>query len=199
MKKNLFKSLLVALMFILSGDLTAGQPDKSFNAVVSFNYELNGSTGADQATGFNDISTRLAARVNELTRNRKFAILFPASDSGAGSNMTPDIYLEFSIQFSGNEQNTAEVYYSDENDHAFRSIKYANMVVSEMKSSRLNLKINGMVESEMDNLKNAAGPALQVVMNMAGAVEGNAMLADEEKLDAMARMIYNCIERIYRS
>jgi N-acetylmuramoyl-L-alanine amidase len=73
------------------------------------------------------------------------------------------------------------------------------MVVSEIKSSRLNLKVNGMSEGNLSKLKNASGPALQIDFNLMNTAEDKVILTNDEKLTALAKTIYECIERISKS
>lgn len=202
--------MVVLTGFILSGlsgntAFAGGQQDKElFNVIVNLGYEVNSTDLQRDSINYENISKILMAKVNELARNKKFTVVFANSDQSAHASVNvpekPNLYFNISLIFNkDNSRNGVNVFYAEDNDYTFQSIKYANMVVSEIKSSRLSLKVNGMIESDLPQLKTAGGPALQVDINLMNSLEDKLILTQEEKLNALAKMIYACIERISKS
>lgn len=211
------KLMRAGLKFYLTGALLllsciparSGNGDKQdnreqFNVTVNLGYEWNDVDLSKDSIDFSQVESRLMAKVNELAKNRKFSIRFgnEVSDTTGitGNGAKPDLILNISLQISRDqEKRGVNVYYSEDNDYTFQSIKFANMVVSEAKASRLNLRVNGMIESDMSRLKDASAPALQVEINLSEKTEDLQIITNEEKLMALARLIYECIERISKS
>jgi|GEM_PF-2992322 len=192
---------LVAAIVTASLNVKAGHQDKDFNALVALHCQVTTISDGSVPLDFDSVSAKLITKVNELTRKKKVLIQFEGNEEAGGNPGTVrDLYLDITIRFSQDvNTNGVNVYYSDDNDYAFQSIKYANMVVSEIKSSRLKLKVNGMTESGEDRLKNAPGPALLVDVSLMNTDEAKALLTNEDKLNELAKMIFECIERISKS
>src|SRR4051812_37217256 len=109
---------------------SAGGPEKIFQAVVSLTYESRARDKSD-TIDMNNVYRILAAKVNELSKKKKLSIQFPAT--GTNDAAGHDLYMDFTVRFNADvTQSGVDVYYSGENDFAFQSIKYANMVVSEI-------------------------------------------------------------------
>ncbi len=211
------KQMRAGLIFYITGTLLilsglqarSGNTDKQdnkeqFSVTVNLGYEWNNMDLSKDSIDFGQVESRLIAKVNELAKNRKFSIHFgnEVSDTVGitGHQAKPDLILNITLQISRDqEKRGVNVYYSEDNDYMFQSIKFANMVVSEARASRLNLRVNGMIESDMSRLKDAAAPALQVEINLSERPEDLQIITNEEKLMALARLIYECIERISKS
>jgi len=200
---NRFMLLLATLCLSVYGlqASPAGHQEKTFVAMVGFHCDLKNAAVNPDTIDLANIYNTLVNKVNELSKNKKFSISF--HDDSRETVETPgktNLFLNINIQFNTDPaKNGVDVFYSDDNDYTFQSIKYANIVVSEVKSSKLNLKVHGMIESDMTKLKSATGPALEVIMNLAGTREGAQVITDENKLDALAKMIFECVERISKS
>ena len=204
------KFYLAGALLLLSGiPARSGNGDKQdnkeqFNVTVNLGYEWNDVDLSRDSIDFSQVESRLMAKVNELAKNRKFSIRFGNEVSDTigitGHAAKPDLILNISLQISRDqEKRGVNVYYSEDNDYTFQSIKFANMVVSEARASRLNLRVNGMIESDMSRLKDASAPALQVEINLSEKPEDLQIITNEEKLMTLARLIYECIERISKS
>lgn len=203
------KIILLLFVSLLSAKVSyagwEGQHEKvQFNVMVNLGYEVNNIDLSSDSIDFKNVTLTLVNKVNELAKNKKFAVTFSHENKEQGSVINletkSDLLLNISIMFIQDEtKNGVDVYYAEDNDFTFQSIKYANMVVSEIKSSRLNLKVNGMAESDLPKLKNATMPALQVDINLMNVPEDKLILTNEDKLNALARLIYGCIERISKS
>lgn len=201
------KKITLVVVLIIAGlkAFAGGQDHKAqFNVKVNFGCDAKNADLSKDTINFKLIETLLIAKVNELAKNKKFLIRFVNENKEleviAATEFKPELFLTISILF-GNDQSKrgAEVFYADDNDYAFQSIKYANMLLSEVKSSKLNLKINGMNESDLSTLKNAKGPALQLDINLFDQGDDKLILLQEEKLNVLAKLIYECIERISKS
>lgn len=204
------KSLIFIMILMLAGnpDLIAeihGPQDKEqFNVVVNLGYELNNIDLTADSIDFINVSSHLMNKVSELAKNKKFSISFKNSEreveGAVNLSSKSNLFLNLSISVNTEStKNGVDVYYAEDNDYTFQSIKYANMVVSEIRSSRLNLKVNGMNETDLPGLKNATGPAIQIEIKLNNTAGDKLILTNEEKLNALAKMIYACIERISKS
>lgn len=177
---------------------------EQFNVVVNLDYNMNNIDLASDSIDLKNVSSHLMNKVNELAKNKKFTVAFNGTENVVEGSVNlaskSNLILNLSISINNTDTKSGvDVFYADDNDFTFQSIKYANMVVSEIKSSKLNLQVNGMNESGLPLLKNATGPALQVEIKLQNTFQDKLILTNEDKLNALAKMIYSCIERISKS